>query len=83
MSLKYEEVIRQIEQIVGDIAMAKGQPAPKLKESSRFLGGDLPIDSLDLAGMLVQMEAATGRDPFKAGFINFRTVGELARLYVG
>jgi acyl carrier protein len=46
-----------------------------------LLGGGLPIDSLDLAGLVVELELATGLDPFKDGFVEFRTAGELADLY--
>jgi acyl carrier protein len=41
----------------------------------------LGIDSLDLATIVVQLTEATGEDPFQGGFIEFRTVGELTRLY--
>jgi hypothetical protein len=41
----------------------------------------LPIDSLDLAGLVVEMELLTGTDPFADGFINFNTIGEFAALY--
>jgi hypothetical protein len=39
------------------------------------------IDSLALALVIVKLEELTGKDPFKGGFISFRTVGELVRLY--
>jgi hypothetical protein len=34
-----------------------------------------------LAVLITGMEEATKKDPFKAGFRNFRTVGELASMY--
>lgn len=77
-----EEIIERIERIIGDIAQAKGVARPKVDESTRLLGSGLPIDSLDLASLLVQLQEATDYDPFQAGFIEFRTVGELARLYL-
>ena len=77
----YRAVVAHIERIVGDIAESKQMPRPKVAESTRLLGGGLPVDSLDLASILLQLETITGRDPFREGFINFRTVGELARLY--
>jgi acyl carrier protein len=77
-----DEMVERIERIIGDIAQAKGLARPKVDESTRLLGGGLPIDSLDLASLLVQLQEATDYDPFQAGFIEFRTVGELARLYL-
>ncbi|MBP2299091.1 acyl carrier protein [Azospirillum picis] len=63
------------------IAVEKGERLPLLTPDSRFLDGDLPIDSLDLATLLVVLEQRTGKDPFRAGFRQFTTVGELAALY--
>ncbi|WP_353860665.1 acyl carrier protein [Azospirillum formosense] len=63
------------------IAAEKGETLPALGPDTRFLGGDLPIDSLDLATLLVVLEQRTGQDPFRAGFVQFNTVGELAALY--
>jgi acyl carrier protein len=77
-----DEMVGRIERIIGDIAQAKGVARPNVDESTRLLGGGLPIDSLDLASLLVQLQEATDYDPFQAGFIEFRTVGELARLYL-
>lgn len=39
------------------------------------------LDSLGLAEVIILLESKTQKDPFAGGFINFRTVGELARLY--
>jgi acyl carrier protein len=47
------------------------------------VGGSLGIDSLDLAGLVVDLQTSTGLDPFAAGFVNFRTAGELADLFAG
>jgi acyl carrier protein len=41
------------------------------------------MDSLDLAVLVVELEERIGKDPFKDGFVNFRTAGELADLYAG
>jgi acyl carrier protein len=76
-----QELFDLIRQIVDRIAASKGTTAPKMKSETMLLGGGLPIDSLDLAAIVVELEQATGVDPFKAGFVNFRTAGELARLY--
>ena len=76
-----QEIIDHIAQIIGDIATSKGLVAPKIGENTQLLGGGLPIDSLDLASVVVELEGITGYDPFKAGFVNFRSAGDLARLY--
>ena len=47
----------------------------------RFLLSDLDPDSLNLALLIVKLEERTGRDPFRLGFENFETVGELVALY--
>ena len=77
-----EAVLEKIGSLVGEIAAGKGLNAPTIQAETRLLGGGLPIDSLDLAGIVVELEAATGRDPFAQGFVDFRTAGELASLYV-
>ena len=79
--MSHTEILGHIQRILGDLASAKGDRIGTINESTRLLGGDLPIDSLDLAALVVELEQVTGRDPFQAGFIDFRTVGELSRLY--
>ena len=80
--MNYDEVRSQIGTIVNRLITQKGLATVTLDDSSRFLGGDIPIDSLDLAVVVTELERATKRDPFKDGFKNFRTVGELAQLYI-
>ena len=79
--MKFQELFEQITTMIRDLAESKGASAPKVTEFSLLLGGDLPIDSLDLATIVVQLEEVTGYDPFSHGFIEFRTAGDLARLY--
>lgn len=74
-------MMENIESLIATVAASKGLPAPTVTEETILLGGELPIDSLDLAGMLVELQALTGQDPFRAGFQDFRTVGQLAALY--
>jgi acyl carrier protein len=75
------QIFLEVNKLIAELAHSKGLPTPTIKESTELLGGDLPIDSLDLAGIIVQLDSVTGCDPFREGFIDFRTVGELARLY--
>lgn len=70
-------IIAGLNQIIED----KGEAPRSIGESTRILGGDLPVDSLDLAALVVQLDELTGSDPFSEGFIEFHTVGELASLY--
>ena len=63
-----------------DLLDRKGADTSALDETTRFLE-DLPIDSLDLATLIVDLEERTGQDPFRAGFRSFTTIGDLAGLY--
>lgn len=72
-----DRVIEETARIIRD----KGEDVPVLGPDTVFLGGDLPFDSLDLATLVVVLEQKTGRDPFREGFRQFRTLGELAALY--
>jgi acyl carrier protein len=59
----------------------KGLPAEAIGPD-RALLGDVGLDSLDLAGIVVELQELTGADPFEAGFVEFRTVRELAALFL-
>ena len=63
------------------LLQAKGETASEIGAQTRFLDGDLALDSLDLAVLIVELEEITGHDPFRDGFHEFATVGELAALY--
>lgn len=63
------------------IVADKVETLPPLTAGSVFLGGGLPVDSLDLATLLVALERKLGCDPFRRGFRQFATAGELAALY--
>lgn len=64
-----------------DLLREKGEPVPDIPPEQVFLDGIFPFDSLDLATLIVTLEHKTGRNPFRAGLRQFRTVGELAALY--
>jgi len=59
----------------------KGEKVPELGSGTRMLGGELPLDSLDVATILIEMQEQVGVDPFADGFIEFRTIGELVDIY--
>lgn len=75
------EVLAVIVEEMTAIIAEKGDSPPPLTETSVFLGGSLPVDSLDLATLLVVLEKRFGFDPFRGGFRRFTTAGELAAIY--
>ncbi|MCR6645556.1 MAG: acyl carrier protein [Terricaulis sp.] len=75
------ETLTHITAIVTRILDDKGLPAPAITPDTELLGGELKIDSLDLAMLVRELEDVIGHDPFAEGFIEFRTAGELAKLY--
>ena len=76
-----DQVNAEIQRLVSEALVAKGQGLRTVSAETALLGGDLNIDSLDLAGIVVSLSEITQKDPFAGGFIEFRTVGELAQLY--
>ena len=72
-----ERVVAELQRILAD----KGETHGPITAGSLLLDGELPIDSLDLATLVVALEEQTGREPFKAGFRMFTTVCELATLF--
>jgi acyl carrier protein len=76
-----QELLQTINEFVNRIARSKGSRIISISEDTLMLGGDLNMDSLDLAALIVELELSTNKDPFKEGFVNFRTAGELADLY--
>jgi acyl carrier protein len=77
-----DQVLAEISKAVTQILSDKGLDAPAITAGTELLGGDLAIDSLDLAMLVREMEERVGFDPFQDGFIDFRTAGEMAKLYV-
>ena len=77
-----DDVLELIGALVREILTATGaNSAPELRRDTPLLDGSLEIDSLDLAGIVVGLEAETGCDPFAEGFVDFQTAGELADLF--
>ena len=80
--MTHDEALQAVREAIDQVVRDKGEMPVAVHESSLLLGGDLPIDSLDLAAVVVELEKRCDHDPFKGGFIEFRTAGELASLYV-
>ena len=76
-----DEVRSLIQSTVDRLLTQKGLTPVALMNDTRFLDGQISIDSLDLAVVVTELQQATSKDPFKDGFRNFRTVEELAKLY--
>jgi acyl carrier protein len=66
---------------VSDRLKEKGFVGAELNAETTLLGGDLPLDSLDLATVLIEMQEQVGQDPFASGFMEFRTIGDLVNIY--
>jgi acyl carrier protein len=77
-----QQVLVEIDKIVSNILSGKGLDPVSVKAGTELLGEGLGIDSLDLAMLVRELEETVGFDPFANGFIDFRTAGELAKLYV-
>lgn len=61
----------------------KGGDGRAIGPATLLLQSSDGADSLDLAVLVSELETFTGRDPFSAGVPEFRTIGDLARLYAG
>ncbi len=75
------DLLALINQEVARILTEKGEAPVPLTADTPFLDGPMPFDSLDLATLIVALEGITGKDPFRQGFRQFATAGELAALY--
>lgn len=82
MAVAHTDLIELILDSLRDFLAEKNLPVPAtLGPDSAFLQGDLPMDSLDLAVLLLVLEEKVGHDPFRDGFKAFNTVADLAAIY--
>jgi acyl carrier protein len=70
-----------IDRRIREFAASKDVHLPPIAPDTPLFEGALPIDSLDLAALVVELEIATGVEPFRDGLVEFRTVGDLAALF--
>ncbi len=63
------------------IRRGKGLEDISLNSDALILSENVGIDSLDLAILVISLEEATGKLPFKNGFVMFETIGELISLF--
>jgi acyl carrier protein len=80
-AIESREILALIVEETARILQEKGATVPALNPGIAFLGGSMDFDSLDLATLIVALEERTGADPFRSGFKDFTTLGELASLY--
>ena len=53
----------------------------ELNSNTLLLEEVIGFDSLELAGLVAHLETLTEKDPFEEGFLEFFTIGELAKLF--
>lgn len=75
-----DERVNEVIKIIKEVAKQNGHDNLELTSKTVILS-ETPLDSLNLAEVVVRLETKTGKDPFSEGFVNFRTIGELAELY--
>ena len=74
----------ELEQKIGDVinrVLAASGRSPKALAAGDTLTGDVGLESLALAVMVVGLEQAVGVDPFRQGARAVQTFGELVELY--
>jgi acyl carrier protein len=77
-----QELLNRIRTMLERTAADKGlRMIQPINEETVLLDASTGLDSLDLAAIVVELSKASGKDPFRSGFIEFRTVGELGDLY--
>jgi acyl carrier protein len=79
--MNYDEALKTVKGVICTVIREQGGTPPEITESTVLLGGELPIDSLDLGVIVIELQQRFSYDPFKDGIVDFRTVGELTGLY--
>jgi len=69
-----------IVQTINQIRVDSGRESI-MPDNEHTLTGELGLDSLDLAVLVVSLEKGLGIDPFRDGQASARTLGELVRVY--
>jgi hypothetical protein len=80
-SMTYAETKAKLVEVVNGRLIAAGKGNHSLDETTLLLGDSLALDSFELAAVVLEMNGITKKNLFAAGFIEFQTLGELARLY--
>jgi acyl carrier protein len=75
-----ENVSDVVARVINRVLTDSGRPARQL-QSDDTLTGDIGLDSLDLAVLVVGLEQVLDVDPFRAGARAVQTYGQLVELY--
>lgn len=76
-----KDILTKIGAIINEIREGRDLQPVEISRETRFAEDYLDLDSLDVAGIIVELEAYTGHDPFAEAFIDFQAAGQLADLY--
>jgi acyl carrier protein len=68
---------------VARVCADKGTEISALSERDILGEGGLGLDSLDMATIVAELEAALDQDPFESRTPAFHTLGDLVALYAG
>ena len=79
-NMTYDEAVNKVIEVITITLTEAGKAVPPM-EKTTLLGGSLPLDSLELAVVVIRMREISGIDPFASGLVAFWTIGELAALY--
>lgn len=79
--LMQSDLLDTISSFIKEVRRTKNLPPIVIEPSTSLVDGSAGIDSLDLAALVVELEARTGKDPFVNGFRDFDSVGALVKLY--
>ena len=66
--------------IINKVRTDSGRDPIELRDEQQLIG-EVELDSLDLAQLVVTIEKELGVDPFRDGTATARTVGELVAVY--
>lgn len=77
MSVSIEE---QISATINQVLTQSGRPSRTFAADETLLG-DIGLDSLDLAEVVVTLEQKLGVDPFRQGAAGVRTFGDFVQSY--
>lgn len=76
-----EDVHALITKRIAERISEKGLQVPALTPETSILGGQLPLDLLDVATILVELVDDVGEDPFADGLVQFHTIGDLTDIF--
>ena len=82
MAQSVAEIRSRITATLDQVVLDSGRQ-PQAWSDDQTLLGDMGLDSLELAVLVVQLERDLGVDPFRQGAQGVRTLGDLTSCYAG